>query len=216
MVFHCLNLQNSPYGRRISLSMELPYKLQTLKENSIFAGLWFGETKPNTSIFLKPIVTELIKLESYGIIVKSLAVPDLFTSKVILLAGTCDLPAKSLMMNSMQFNGMYGCAKCYQPGITVSTSARGHIHAYPFDVADPTGPKRTASAYASDAKKAYLENSVINGIKDPTWLMKVNCYEIIAGTSIDYMHCTSLGVTKQLLSLWFGSEHKKEGYYIAR
>ena len=78
------------------------------------------------------------------------------------------------MMNSMQFNGMHGCDKCYQPGITVSTNARGHTHghAYPFNVADPTSQKRTASAHAFDAKKAYLENSVINGIKGPTWLMK--------------------------------------------
>ena len=38
-------------------------------------------------------------MESYGIIVKSPAVPEPFTSKVILLAGTCDLPAKNLMMN---------------------------------------------------------------------------------------------------------------------
>ena len=195
---------------------ELPYKLRTLKENSIFAGLWFGETKPNMSIFLKPVITELIKLESHGIIVKSPAVPEPFTSKVILLAGSCDLPAKSLMLNSMQFNGMYGCAKCYQPGITVSTSARGHTHAYPFNIADPTGPKRTAAAHASDARKAYLENSVTNGIKGPTWLMKLKSYDIIGGTAIDYMHCTLLGVMKQLLSLWFGTEHKKESYYIGR
>ena len=111
---------------------------------------------------------------------------------------------------------MYGCAKCYQPGITVSTSARGHTHAYPFNIADPTGPKRTVTAHASDARKAYLENSAINGIKGPTWLMKLNCYDIIEGTAIDYMHCTLLGVMKQLLSLWFGTEHKKESYYIGK
>ena len=150
---------------------ELPYKLRILRENSIFAGLWFGETKPNMSLFLKPVITELIKLESHGIIVKSPAVPQPFTSKVILLAGSCDLPAKSLMLNSMQFNGMYGCAKCYQPGITVSTSARGHTHAFSFNIADPTGPKRTVTAHASDARKAYLENSVINGIKGPSYMV---------------------------------------------
>ena len=41
------------------------------------------------------------------------------------------------------------------------------MHTYPFNVTDPTGPKRTTSAHASDAKKEYLENSLINGIKAP-------------------------------------------------
>ena len=38
--------------------------------------------------------------------------------------------------------------------------------------------------------KACLDSSVINVIKGPTWLMKLNCYNIIAGTVIDYMYCT--------------------------
>jgi hypothetical protein len=33
-----------------------------------------------------------------------------------LLSVTCDLPAKALVLNSMQFNGFYGCAHCLQQG----------------------------------------------------------------------------------------------------
>ena len=80
--------------------------------------------------------------------------------------------------------------------VVIVQYARGHTHAYPFKIADPTGPKQTATAHASDARKAYLENSVINGIKGPTWLIKLNCYDTIEGTAIDYMHCTLLGVMK--------------------
>jgi len=121
-------------------------------------------------------------------------------------------------LNSIQFNGKYGCAKCYQPGVTVSTSTRGHTHAYPFNAVDPVGPKQTTSAHVLDARKAHLENSAIKGIKGPTytWLMKLSSYDIITGTVIDYMHCTLLGVMKQLMSLWFGTEHNKEKYYISR
>lgn len=64
-------------------------------------------------------------------------------SKVILLAGTCDLPAKCLVCNSVQYNGSYGCFKCKQRGQTVKVSARGHVHAFPFIQPDPYGPKRT-------------------------------------------------------------------------
>jgi len=35
---------------------EFPYKLWTLKENKIIAGLWFGKCKPSMNIYLKPII----------------------------------------------------------------------------------------------------------------------------------------------------------------
>ena len=35
----------------------------------------------------------------------------------VLLCATCDLPAKALIMNMVQFNGFYGCSRCLQPGI---------------------------------------------------------------------------------------------------
>ena len=47
-------------------------------------------------------------------------------SKVILLVGTCDLPAKCLVCNSVQYNGSYGCFKCKQRGQTAKVSAQGH------------------------------------------------------------------------------------------
>lgn len=35
----------------------------------------------------------------------------------LLLCSTCDLPAKALVMNMIQFNGFYGCSHCMQKGI---------------------------------------------------------------------------------------------------
>ena len=46
---------------------ELPFKLRAIKENVILAGLWFSKTKPNMTIFLKPILSELRTLETEGI-----------------------------------------------------------------------------------------------------------------------------------------------------
>ena len=75
---------------------ELPYKLRTLKENMIIAGLWFGESKPNImNVYLKPIITELIVLENHGVEVKPPTFSSSFIAKVIVLAGTCDLPANA-------------------------------------------------------------------------------------------------------------------------
>ena len=109
------------------------------------------------------------------------------------MAGTCDLPAKCLVLNSVQFNG---CSKCSQPGITWNTSARGHVHVYPYDVSDPSGPKRTKCQHNRDIKRVMDENITVNGIKGPSWLINLWKYDIIAGTTIDYMHCVLLGVMK--------------------
>ena len=47
------------------------------------------------------------------------------TVKGLLLGGTCDLPAKAMMMNMMQYNGRFGCSRCKQEGTVVATG-NGH------------------------------------------------------------------------------------------
>ena len=195
---------------------ELPYQLRLLKENMIIGGLWFGEEKPNMRVFLKPIIAELATLERDGIEVQSPSIPYPFVSKVILLAGTCDLPAKCMILNTIQFNGMFGCSKCIQPGFSFSTSARGTVHVYPYCPEDPHGPARSHTQHDLDAAQALCQKTIINGVKGPSWLRKLTNYDIIDGTTIDYMHCVLLGVMRQLLSLWIGSEHHNEQYYIGR
>ena len=83
---------------------ELPYKLRMLKENTLFGGLWFGEIKPN---ILKPLFSELSNLATNGIQINSPFYQNPFVCKVVLLAGTCDLPAKCLVLNTIQFNGNF-------------------------------------------------------------------------------------------------------------
>ena len=36
---------------------------------------------------------------------------------VVLLCSTCDLSAKAIVMNFVQFNGFYGCCRCLQEGM---------------------------------------------------------------------------------------------------
>lgn len=99
---------------------ELPYAQRIRRSNMIFAGLWFGSTKPNMLTYFKPFHSSLRQLETEGIKVES---PEAgtFISRAIVLAGTCDLPAKCLVCNTVQFNGFYGCSKCKQPGESVRT-----------------------------------------------------------------------------------------------
>lgn len=68
---------------------------------------------------------EMSKLEIEGV---NVTIPGetacSFNSKVIVICGTCDLPAKCMVCNTVQYNGFYGCCKCKTPGGTIKTSAR--------------------------------------------------------------------------------------------
>ena len=190
---------------------ELPFSERTKRENMLFAGLWFGDTKSFMLTFLQPFHSSLKKLET----VREGNETTEVLSKVILLAGTCDLPAKCLVCNSVQYNGSYGCFKCKQKGKSVKVSARGHVHAFPFVQPDPYGPKRTHLETLRDADKAVKTGEVIDGIKGPSWFAGLSSYDIIKGTAIDYMYGLCLGVMKTLLNLWFAPENSSKPFNIS-
>ena len=108
---------------RIYLTVnELPYAKRMNSENMIFAGLWFSEKKPSMWTFLK-LYTQSLKTLKNGVKINS-AERGKFLCKGIILGCTCDLPARCLLCNSMQFNGEYGRWKCLQLGETVKTGVR--------------------------------------------------------------------------------------------
>jgi hypothetical protein len=98
---------------------ELPYAQRIRRSNMIFAGLWFGSTKPNMLTYFKPFHSSLRILETEGIDVES---PEAgpFTSRAVLLAGSCDLPAKCLVCNT-RFNSI---------DFTVAQSANNLVNQY--------------------------------------------------------------------------------------
>lgn len=52
-------------------------------------------------------------------------------------------------------------------------------------------------------------------VKGPSCLSAVPHFDIIQGTTVDYMHCVLLGVCRQQLRLWLESKYHKEPWYIA-
>jgi len=177
---------------------ELPYKERISKDNMIFAGLWFGSSKPVMLTFLQPFHSALSNLENEGLLVETFD-DHHFATHAILLASTCDLPEKCLVCNSVQYNGFYGCSKCKQPGQTVKTGKKGrHTHAFAFDFANPKGPKRTKKETLEESRQAASQRKPVNGIKGPSWFSGLKHHNIIDG-----MHCLLLGICKRLLGLWF-------------
>ena len=51
-------------------------------------------------------------------------------------------------------------------------------------------------------------------MKGPSWLATTPCFNIIRGSSVDYMHCVLLGMCRHLLKLWLLSKQHDEPWYI--
>ena len=163
--------------------------------------------------FLQPFNESMSPLNSNGVEVFSPDIKKSFTCRVMLLCGTCDLFAKAMVYNMMQFNGNYGCSHCLQSGEALALGVKGKVHVYPYIQGNPTGPGRTSDLQLQHSKKAVIQNEPICGVKGPSWLSVIPNYDVIKGNVINYMHCVLLGVTKMLLKLWFDSKHAGELWY---
>ena len=192
---------------------ELPPQKRWCSNNLILAGLWFGNQKPNMLVFLKSFADNIANLHLEGIEVSSPDVSTNFICRAMLLCGTCDLPAKAMVYNMIQFNGKYGCTYCKQSGEHLWTSTTGGVHVYPYISTNPTGPPRTNIETEKHSHEAILVHKPVVGVKGPSWLSTIPNYDLLRSNVIDYMHCVLLGVTKMLLKLWFDSEYSKELWY---
>ena len=191
---------------------ELPYNLRMKKENMILAALWFGNQKPLMATFLRPFLDSM-KALSIGIKCFAPGRGE-FVCKAFVMCGTADLPARSLLCNSNQYNGAYSCWKCLQKGGTAKVG-KGHSHIFPFMPDSPKEPPRTSKSLLKDAMQAVQDKKTVNGIKGPTWLMVLPKFDILHGISIDYMHGVALGVQKLMLRLWFSPDYAKFNFSVS-
>ncbi len=195
---------------------ELPYQKRMKKDNMLFAGIWFGCGKPPVYTYLKPFSEMLKCMEENGV---QISLPDCqskITVKAMLLCCTCDMPAKAMVLNMIQFNGRFGCPRCLQPGKSVQTGkGSGHVWTFPFNKEDICGPKRTDEQFRKDGEQAFRTSKKQNGVKGQTWL-SLTSLNLVNGIAIDYMHTVLLGVVRRLLSLWFDSQYGTESFSVAK
>ena len=134
-----------------------------------------------------------------------------------------------------QFNGNFGCPYCLHQGETVKTSERGHTRAYPFHIKadlqseqERQGKHQTGRSFerrthtqtlkfANEAERLKVNgklNSAVKGVKGMIWSMLLPGFDVIAGVTIDYMHCVLLGITKMLLTLWTDKSYSSQPWYL--
>ncbi|KAL7404230.1 hypothetical protein ABVT39_011719 [Epinephelus coioides] len=211
----CLSCGTSVSEERSSSFIEVPIEAQI---RSLFLKPGFQE-KLNFRLSRKkkdPNIEDIYDAEVYKQLVDGELTSEPFVCKVLTIAGTCNLPAKALVLNSVQYNGKFGCHKCEQPGETVKTGERGHVHAFPYQHRDPKGPLRTNEKFALDMKIANETKTTVKGVKGPCWLSKLKSYNLTKGTAIDYMHSVLLGVMRLLMVLWFSTEFSRQPFSMAK
>ena len=190
---------------------ELPYKIRMKKENMLLASLWFGNKKPSMCTFLKPFKDSMEDLFQ-GIECSSPSAGT-FICKGILLCGTADLPARSILCNHIQYNGAFSCWKCEQEGKTANVG-KGHARIFPYDTGNPKGPQRTQENIVENSQLALQTSKIVKGIKGPSWLLFFPCFNINEGIAIDYMHGVLLGVEKLLIELWFSQKYSQKAFSL--
>lgn len=187
---------------------ELDKKNRFKIANVIFAGIWVG-SKPNFNDYLDPIILELKSLDQ-GEIIKINSEEMLINMFTIF--GIFDKPARSAILNMMQWNGSYGCLKYYQPGKSLPTNKGGTVRVFPYQQYNPSAPHRFNKSYDFDLKQALNDGKTFRGVKGETKLRSLKYYYPIESTGIDFMHSLCLGVGRQLLNYFFSPKYSKEKF----
>ncbi|XP_063961852.1 uncharacterized protein LOC129268704 isoform X2 [Lytechinus pictus] len=182
---------------------ELPMRMR--RENVMLTALWFGEIKPDMSVFLKPFVDECNVLSSTGLQWTHVGVAK--TSRVFPLLCTVDSVARPLLQNMIQFNGFYGCPFCKEKGEHAERAMR-----YPYK--DPPAEQRTCEETKMQSVLAAESGILVDGLKGVSVLSFLMYFNIISGFVPDYMHAVCLGVVKKFMHTWLDPVNRNCHYYI--
>lgn len=204
--------QFSTWPLLISIN-ELDYPLR--RKNTLLAGLWFGNKKPNFNTFLGPLVDQSQELAEFGIEWKT--DNKVYRSKVFFTMFSADSVARCQIQFINQFNGEYSCPWCLVKGETYHLSERSHKWIF-----DPTEKaiNRSHTQFTNHLRslQEQLENgtsvSTVFGVKGASKLLLILKFDIVQGFTFDYMHTCLLGVVRTLTLAWLDSKQHNEQFYI--
>lgn len=155
---------------------------------TITCGLWFGKSKPDMKVFLKPLVTMLNRLSSVGFECNFNGVPSLI--KVYCVVAPVDSVARAPMQGTVQFNGHYGCNWCYHPGNYLFKSMR-------YDNLENYPESRDHEKMLQHMEQSIETNHPVFGVKYPSPLINLKGFDIVNGFCPEYMHFW-MGLVKQI------------------
>ncbi|KAK3907217.1 Type IV pilus assembly protein PilF [Frankliniella fusca] len=184
---------------------EFPYSERFQKENLLVPAIWCGPVKPPGYILTKAIYDDL-KLLKAGVTF-NVANNGQKVIKGLVLNGTGDTPARSLMLNMVSFNGASSCQVCEQEGESRPDCPGVRLFPYQSDVTLRTTEKMIAYAKIGTEHKPHL------GVKGPSGLKNI-MPNFVEATAIDPMHQLYGGCGKKVLNLLISSKKEDKKYSI--
>ena len=84
-------------------------------------------------------------------------------SKVMALSGHFDLPARSGVLDQVQYTGHDSCSYCHEHGEVVKTGPKGHVMTFPFRDTDTGHAKRrTGQEVVAHSLDAIQKNTIVS------------------------------------------------------
>ena len=174
---------------------------------SLLQGLWLGK-KPDQKVFLRPFVEEARELYFNGFKWKDRHGVERH-SKVAVLIGVLDGPARSCFLCRHQWNGAFGCIWCEHEGESVPTftsngKRKGSTRTYPVNISLPNSrTNREEFENGKAASKLESTNGHVKGSLGLSLLFLLPLFDTVVSMIPDSMHCVYLGVTKTFMETWF-------------
>ena len=195
----------------------------------LMCGVWFGKGSLSWSTFCTPFMKELEELSTTGISWEKDGLSK--TTVVSTHSVVCDSVARCSIQGMQQFNGTYGCGWCQQQTVpaersTGATGSRasevtgpgsGLARVYPFCTGVEPRTQRNVIQCAKEASEKGLPHC--KGVKQasPLLLLPEEAgVDIVDSFAVDYMHAVLLGVVRQFLRLWFGSEYSSAEFSVRK
>lgn len=192
-VTYTKSVSNKSMWACFSCIAELPPALRFSSENILFHSLW-SSSFVDFQLYLKKYNKAIDNIIKTGIIWNERKI------KVEILGFIADSPARSKAINSLQFNGKFGCIFCLHP---TTRNSKNTTQIYPLL---PDIHLRTNKDYNEQIKLATPEIP-FKGIKGPTHLHE--WLDIPSGVILDYMHLCLLGSFKTILTYILDNKNKK-------
>ncbi|XP_071478459.1 uncharacterized protein [Diadema antillarum] len=189
----------------LTMINELPYDMR--RRNILLTALWFGSSKPDMSVFLKPFIDECQTLSTTGL--QWMYKRTQVTSKAFCLVCSVDSVARPMIQSMVQFNGFSGCGFCKHKGEYAERAMR-----YPYH--DPPPVKRTDEEFKRTGILAQESGRVIEGVKGVSIVSLLLYFNIIWGFIPDYMHSVCLGTVRRFMNMWVDPANRSQEWYIGR
>lgn len=172
----------------------------------IMGGAWFGKSKPNFKIFLRPFVEQAKKLVFEGVE----WVSRTGETQITYFLPSCfvaDTAARPELQCNTAHNGEKGCNCCYHPNYV-----KGRKH-NKYKMTQELYENRTDELWLQDIEMALLTGQRFEGVIDASQLLDIPGVGMVSSFGSEWMHSVCLGVARYIPDkIWCNDRHDE--YYV--